>query len=224
MTFKSLWLMIRTTWQSRPFAILLPLAALGWFFFTHGHDWKHPVASHSIPTWQEWMTLAALFATKGERLTEFLFGAPSPASLPAPVIDPVIAPKVGGLALLLGLSLFGVSGCSFFQKHVDAITTDISSCIGPNESADKADLKRAAGQFLEQVLMCDIEGGISPTNLALDLPACAKDALPGIEASLGPDGKAFVTCALAKIESDPNALAAVKARAKTARVGVERQQ
>lgn len=141
--------------------------------------------------------------------------------------SPILAGANGGpfppdvtrtLALLLGLSLFGVSGCSFFQKHVDAITTDVESCITPNASADKAALEHAAGQFLAQTLMCDAEAGFNPYAL----PACAADAIPGIEASLGPDGKAFVTCALNKIENDPNALAKQKARAHAARVSLAR--
>jgi hypothetical protein len=123
------------------------------------------------------------------------------------------------LAFLALLSVFmAVPGCAVFQKKVDATIADIDSCIGANESQDMKDLKHAAAQFLWQVCLCDVEGGFSPA----DLPPCAAAAIPGIEASLGPDGKVFVTCALTKIENDPNALAKQKARAKAMRAKVER--
>lgn len=176
MTFKSLWLMIRTTWQSRPFAILLPLAALGWFFFTHGHDWKHPIASHSIPTWQEWMTLAALFATKGERLTEFLFGAPSPASLPAPVKDPVITPKVGAVLLLLGLG-FALQACTLTKAPVGGgtpVAVALKACGGDALSKAEGILGTvgtdlATGSYDSLLTQLEVTAGAAVVTCAVEL-------------------------------------------------------
>lgn len=196
MTFKQLWLMIRTTWQSRPFAILLPLAALGWFFFTHGHDWKHPVASHSIPTWQEWMTLAALFATKGERLTEFLFGAPSPASLPAPVKDPVITPKVGAVLLLLGIG-FALQACTLTKAPVDGGTTPGA----------------AFGHCTSSALTTSAEGILGDVTTAL----ATGDYVGGVAALATKFGTAEVGCAIDLIIAEFSAKAS---RTDDAQVGV----
>ena len=62
MTFKQFWMMIRTTWQSRPFAIILPVLALGWYWFSHGHALRFATEKNggSLPTWQEWVAGAAL--------------------------------------------------------------------------------------------------------------------------------------------------------------------
>jgi hypothetical protein len=119
---------------------------------------------------------------------------------------------IGLIGLLVSLST--LAACALFQKKADATIADIDSCIGSNEAQDVKDLKHAAGQFILQVLTCDAEGGLSPAQLAADLPLCAEAAIPGVEASLGPDGKEFVDCALNKIRNDPNALVVQKNRAK----------
>lgn len=115
------------------------------------------------------------------------------------------------LAAVLIVSALAGSSCATFSSKVDNTITDIDSCIPPDASKT---LFSAAGQFLEQTLLCDVEsGGMSPANLVADLPACAQAAIPAIESSLGPEGSAFVTCSLQKIKDDPNALAQRKTRA-----------
>ena len=81
MTFKQLWAAISTTWQSRPFAILMPIGALVLYWYHHGHTWT----AASFPSWQEWVAGSMLLSTKFERLTEFILPAPAPAALPPPV-------------------------------------------------------------------------------------------------------------------------------------------
>lgn len=109
MTFAQLWNALKITWRSRPFAILLPLGALFWYFWTHGHKFVLATENHggSLPTWQEFIAGAALLTTKFERVTEFFLGTSvAPAQPP---------PNVGGaklpIVLLLGLAL-GVNSCA----------------------------------------------------------------------------------------------------------------
>lgn len=87
MTFAQLWLSIRTAWHSRPFAIMLPIVAFAWFWWSHGHVISLATHDHggSLPTWQEFIAGAALLTTKFERISAFFIGAPtSSPPLPAP--------------------------------------------------------------------------------------------------------------------------------------------
>lgn len=116
MTFAQLWKSIKTTWQSRPFAIILPIVALGWYWFKHGHIIALATVGNggSLPTWPDLVTFAALLATKFERLTALFVGEHDPATLPPPVVAPILVKPPGPppvvVALLLAMCL-GLSAC-----------------------------------------------------------------------------------------------------------------
>ncbi len=209
MTFKQIWTAVRTTWQSRPLAILLPIGALVVYWLKHGHTFT----ASSFPNWGEWVAGSMLLATKFERLTEFLFGAPAPASLPAPVASPALVPPpdAGGpgkvavfLAAFIGLSL-GLSSCATVQP----IVKDVEACAGPAW----ADAATKIIPAVEVVLECDAAAGFSPSAL----PACASAGLEALASALGPDGWRIVGCITNAIERDMTTPEPLRLRASAAR-------
>lgn len=191
MTFAKLWAAIKTAWTSEPFAILIPFAAAVFWFFTHGHDWKHPI--HSLPTWQEFVTLCALWTVAAGRFFAF-FGIKFDSTTP---------PKVG--LVLLGFLALGSTGCA----HIQAIDHDVISCVDKTLPQAKQDIESEAAPFLADMLLCDGATGFDPSAI----PACAAQAFASVDAPLGADAAAFKLCVVQTIENDPNALAERKARA-----------
>lgn len=107
------------------------------------------------------------------------------------------------LALLLGLSLFGVSGCATVQP----IVKDVEVCAGP----DCADIATKILPAAELVLECELSTG------GAVLPACATSGLAALAAAAGPDGWRIVGCIVNAIEKDATKPPAVRARARLAR-------
>jgi hypothetical protein len=116
------------------------------------------------------------------------------------------------LALVLAVPL--APGCAAFQKHADAVETDVNSCVALDQGQSLSDIEKAAGPLLTKVLLCAGEAVI--TEDATELPACAEIAISGVEVALGPDGKRFAECVYMTIRNDPNALAKQKTLAKLA--------
>lgn len=66
----NLWTRIKAVWHSRPLALLLPVAALGYYWQTHGHK---------LPTVDEWIAGSALWAAQFNRVLAAIPGLNSDA-------------------------------------------------------------------------------------------------------------------------------------------------
>ena len=183
MTFKQLLTAIRTAWQSRPLAIILPILALVWYWYHHGHKIVLATVANggSLPDWQTFVMGAGLLATKFERLTEFLFGVPPAATLPAPVAAPafVVPPPGDGpkaaIVLLLGLAL-GLTSCAknppgapptpvgtFGHCTTEALRTASEGILGDVTTA------LATGDYVSAVNALAVRFGTAEVGCAIDL-------------------------------------------------------
>lgn len=201
MTFKALWTALKTTWQSRPLALILPVIALAVFWWTHGHTWTKA----SFPTFGEWIAGTTLLFAKFGRVMAVFVGEADPATLPPPVVAPLLkppgVPPVVLLLAFLGLALGG-SGCA----TVTPIVKDVETCAGPA----CADLATKLLPAAEVILECEL------ATAGAALPACAENGLVSLAAAAGPDGWKIVACIVNAIEKDATKPPAVRARARLA--------
>jgi hypothetical protein len=68
---------IKAMWHSRPLALILPAAALAYYWQTHGHH---------FPTIDEWIAGTTLLLTKWEKISGFVFG--TAGQDPTPPVKP----------------------------------------------------------------------------------------------------------------------------------------
>lgn len=206
-TFSQIWNAIRLTWHSRPFALILPIAALAWYWWTHGHALALATEKDggSLPTWQEFVAGAALLTTKWERVTYLFFGPPQPAGDGGAQGSA----KVGVVLALVGALAVGSSGCGHIGPAVDNIVHEVEVCAGPA----CADAAKQAIPKISEIIMCDAMAGFSPAAL----PACASAALAGWAKAAGPDGWRVIACVVNALEHDLTKPPELRARARAAR-------
>lgn len=118
--------------------------------------------------------------------------------------DPNVKPPaaVAFIPILIASAVM-LHGCA----HVDAIASDIKSCITSEDQALLKDAEQAFVSEAEGIFLCD------PTLAPAALVVCAEDALPAACSVVGPDATRLESCIETKIENDPNVAAAAKSRA-----------
>lgn len=96
---------LKAIWKSSPLALILPVAALAVYWWTHGHTWT----AASFPTFGEWTAGTMLLVARVEQLGSFVGG---------------LAKRTPPVAVLL--LVFFVGGCGTTKPVT--IVTDIGSC------------------------------------------------------------------------------------------------